>query len=74
MSRRSRWTPERLLPRCSVAPPDGGRGKVRFRTEHEALEALARGERSGSPKRAEQRAYWCRDCGGWHLTSQGLPI
>lgn len=38
-------------------------------TKHEADAALKR-TRTGKQYRREQRAYYCRDCKAWHLTSQ----
>lgn len=49
------------------------RGKLRYADQHAALQALAScmlANWRGEPKRRELRAYECRHCGGWHLTSQ----
>lgn len=42
-------------------------GKVRLGTEAEALRALRSCQRQC---RREKRAYRCKACGGWHLTSK----
>ena len=43
--------------------------KVRYRDRIAAVLALESTRRGGKPKRAEQRAYRCPACRGWHLTS-----
>lgn len=53
-------------------------GKVRFRDQHQATQALERIHKNKSraeskgveTKRREQRSYYCASCEGWHLTSQ----
>ena len=55
-------------------------GKVRHATERLALNALAlamyRAKYCNEPLREERRAYSCRKCSGWHLTSRadGAPL
>jgi len=56
-------------------------GKARFRNQGDAKDALlhaafARAVTLGSEatRREEVRAYWCRHCHGWHLTSQTLRV
>jgi hypothetical protein len=52
-------------------------GKVRFRDDVEAKSALQRAksqrkqsaETGSQTRRHEARTYRCKDCGGWHLTS-----
>jgi hypothetical protein len=46
-------------PRCGTS------GKVCF-PSHQAAKGRMRSIRSGDPL----RAYFCKDCGSWHLTSQ----
>ena len=43
--------------------------KVRYRNRREAFHAMAR---DLARRLAPKRAYRCRDCGGWHLTSQPI--
>lgn len=45
-------------------------GKVRYRSEMEARMILAL--MPDKPQRRECRAYECRRCGGYHLTSKPL--
>jgi hypothetical protein len=53
--------------------------KYRFRDHSEAIQALHRAQNARhwaeadgtTTRRSEVRAYRCRDCNGWHLTSQG---
>lgn len=49
-------------------------GKVRFRDHDEAVQALWNAhvlrQIEGNTERQERRAYECRRCNGWHLTSQ----
>lgn len=53
-------------------------GKVRFRTEHDALivlaEAKMRAALHNSKRRREERHYLCPHCSGWHLTSTPLGV
>ena len=49
-------------------------GKRRYETRVDALLVVARARgtalRNAHTRRAEQRAYRCPDCRGWHTTSQ----
>lgn len=47
--------------------------KARFRTEIAAKLRIAKLQKIDDPKREKvpQRAYFCTNCRGWHLTSQG---
>lgn len=53
--------------------------KYRFRDHSEVVQALHRAQNArywaavegSATRRREVRAYRCRDCNGWHLTSQG---
>lgn len=45
-------------------------GKVRLRTELDAMLALMSASRKGKAKRQEVRHYRCPMCKGWHLASQ----
>lgn len=45
-------------------------GKVRYRSEQEAIRILAHAVSSKSERRREQRFYRCSYCRGYHLTSQ----
>ena len=45
-------------------------GKVRYRSEQEAVRILAHAVSSKSERRREQRFYRCSHCRGYHLTSQ----
>jgi hypothetical protein len=44
--------------------------KVPFATRREAQTAAKRSTRSGLIK----RAYYCADCGAWHLTSMSASV
>lgn len=63
------------LPKCEAT------GKVRFETKSDAQVKIHKmrdiysrktGQRCNRlrKKRKEKRAYYCKFCGGWHLTSQ----
>ncbi len=45
-------------------------GKVRYRTEVDAMLALMSTTSSNKAKRQETRQYRCPSCKGWHLTSE----
>jgi hypothetical protein len=45
-------------------------GKVRYRTEGDASDAMAMVRRKRHSGHIEQRYYWCGRCKGYHLTSQ----
>lgn len=47
-------------------------GKLRYRTEVDAMLALMSTGRREKTKRQERRQYRCPHCNGWHLTSQAL--
>lgn len=44
--------------------------KRRYHSRVDALIALSSTQMSNNPKRQESRAYFCKRCKGWHLTSQ----
>lgn len=71
LSRAERAAKAKRRERC------GPTGKVRYRTEGCAREALTelKRQRAVDPLRDERRAYRCWGCGGWHLTKQpyGAP-
>lgn len=50
--------------------------KYRFPDKHSADVAVTDAKLArvfhGNRRRQEERAYECRNCGGWHLTSQEL--
>jgi hypothetical protein len=48
-------------------------GKIRYADELDAQIALNRlvfYRETGSVERHEREAYYCSECGGWHLTSK----
>jgi hypothetical protein len=45
-------------------------GKVRYRDGIAAMLALAKIRNDEPAGHTEKRAYKCRDCHGWHLTSR----
>ncbi|WP_309049048.1 hypothetical protein [Streptomyces sp.] len=51
-------------------PTDCPTGKRRYRDRIGAKYALAVLKESASWRRQETRAYHCRACNGWHLTSK----
>ena len=61
MHRREGPGADRYLPVCV----QGGRRKVTYRTKAEAKRLARSGQLTGA-----QRAYHCRECGFYHLTSQ----
>jgi hypothetical protein len=60
------------------APPGAAHARAcvkhRYPNQGVALKVLREIQRLNLPKNKQQRAYWCGDCGGWHLTSQPLRV
>jgi hypothetical protein len=55
---------DKVLPRC------GATGKVAFRTEGAAYQRAGEILDSTEARTEHLRAYQCRFCGQWHITSQ----
>ena len=55
-----------------MACPSGKR-QYRTRLDAEIVLALRIGRKAHRREKNELRAYWCRDCRHWHLTSRNLP-
>ena len=54
-------------------------GKIRYRNEEHASDALAdirlaRRNADADPEATESRYYYCRRCNGWHLTSREVFV
>lgn len=72
MARRSRISRRSETDRCPTS------GKRRFRDHREAVSVLHQSairrkraeERQQQTRRREIHSYRCKDCHGWHLTSQ----
>lgn len=48
--------------------------KVRYATEDQALNAMYKHWRTGSPGQPMPvRVYPCHECNGWHHTSEPMP-
>jgi len=47
----------------------GGKPKAKY-SEFGAMHALDKIKQQGDPNHHEKRAYYCRGCHAWHLTSQ----
>jgi hypothetical protein len=64
----------RRLKKGEIRDPGGSRrgrcGKKRYRTRLDANLRLAEIHRRRGGTRSEWRAYWCAECGAYHLTSR----
>ncbi|KPE51251.1 hypothetical protein AOB46_11345 [Chryseobacterium indologenes] len=44
--------------------------KFMYTTEREAQEIITKCKSASSRSKIPKRKYYCKECGGWHVTSQ----
>ncbi len=49
---------------------DGGCSKIMYTTEREASDVIHKCKHASSRSKIPKRKYYCKECHGWHVTSQ----
>lgn len=48
----------------------GNCSKILYTTEREASDVIHKCKHASSRSKIPKRKYYCKECGGWHVTSQ----